>query len=85
MIIVPAPVQIIRFWVFGSERSLKEGILCLHVPVQDIMLKRAPKEYLKHSKVSGGVLGHERAQERASERAQGKAQEKAEKRAHEHM
>ena len=36
--------------------------------VWGIMLRRALKEFLKHSKESRGVLGQEKAQERAQER-----------------
>ena len=69
--------------------ALEEGILCVRVSVRDIMLKRAPKEFLKHSKESRGVLGQERAQgskrdlKRAQERAQERAQDRAQERAQE--
>ena len=43
--------------------------------VLDIMLRRALKEFLKHSRESRGVLGQEKAQERELKLAQAGKQE----------
>ena len=45
--------------------ALEEAILSVRESVQDIMLRRGLREFLKHSKEFRGVLGQERAQERA--------------------
>ena len=49
--------------------------LALKSSVLDIMLRRALKEFLKHSRESRGVLGQEKAQERELKLAQAGKQE----------
>ena len=62
------PESVWNFGIFGSDRSPRSGDLVrvgVRACVWDIMLRRALKAYLKHSKESRGVLGQERDQERA--------------------
>ena len=41
--------------------ALEEGILYVPACIRDIMLRKALKEFLKHSKESRGVPGQEKA------------------------